>query len=109
MRYEVELRSSHLLLSPILSNLMMKDSNSVYVAYKEENQTLLVSPKENSWFPKLHQSQEFMLKSKDLKGTKSISIREILIDHDLNDLDRKLTCTVHDEKKFMKIDFANPA
>ena len=103
MTYVVELKSSHLILPPELATQVLPESHSVYVAYKEQMNTILVSPKENAWFPKLHQSQELMLKSKDLKGTKSIPIREILIDHDIDDLDKKLTCTVNSDQNFIKI------
>lgn len=109
MKYEVELKSSHLILPPELASEVLPDSHSVYVTYKENLEAILVSPKENAWFPKLHQSMELLLKSKDLKGTKSIPIREILIDHDIDDLDKKLTYSVNTEQKFIKINIANPS
>ena len=107
MKCRVELKSSHLILNPAISNGILDKSANVYVAYKKELHALLVSPKSNSWFPKLHESMEFILKSKDLKGTKSLAIREILIDNDIDDLDKELVCTINEEKKYPKIDLSN--
>lgn len=107
MKYQVELRSSHLILPPIIGNRLLNGYSSVYVAFKKDLNALLISPTTNSWFPKLHESLEFILKSKDLQGTKSIAIREILIDNDIDDRNKTLDCTLNVEKSFLKIDMTN--
>ncbi len=107
MKCQVELRSSHLVLIPDIGNGVLDGADNVYVAYKSDVNALLVSPKSNSWFPKLHKSLEFMLKSKDLIGTKSIAIRELLIDEEIDDGDKRLECTINEEKKYLKIDLPN--
>jgi len=104
MKQEVELRASHLIIPPALANDIFNECTNVYVAFKEETGALLLSPKTNTWFSKIHQSMEFILKSKDLKGTKSVAIREILIDHELDDSDRVLSCTINEEQHFLKIE-----
>jgi hypothetical protein len=43
-----------------------------------------------------------MLKEKNLKGDKSVSIQEIVIDHDIDDQDRIIAFSVHEG--FIKID-----
>lgn len=103
MKFEILLKSSHLIIPAKLSNQILKDNTSVYVSYKKDLGALLLSPKENDWFPKLHESMEFILKSKDLAGTKSVAIREILIDQDLDDGDKTLTCTMNEERRFLKV------
>ena len=97
------MKSSHLVIPADLSDLVFNQNTSVYVAFKEDLKALLISPKENDWFPKLHESMEFILKSKDLKGTKSIAIREILIDQEIDDSDKQLPCEINEDRKFMKV------
>lgn len=106
---DIVLKSSHLILAPSLVNNILEGSDTVYVAYQAQNQALLVSPKANSWFPKLHQAEEFLLKNKDLKGTRSVAIREILLDHEIDDADRHLTYTFHETNRFLKIDLNSPS
>lgn len=96
-----------MIIPPDLAKQVLEGSEHVYVAYKEEIHTLLVSPKENAWFQKLHGAMEFILKSKDLVGTKSIAIREILMDNELDETDKSLTCTVNHEQRFLKIELVN--
>lgn len=107
MKFEIKLKSSHLIIPAEISNQVLKDCSSAYVAYKEELNSILVSPKENSWFPKLHTSMEFLVKSKDLQGTKSVAIREILIDYDIDDSDKALQCAINQERNFLKIELPN--
>ncbi|MEQ8553103.1 MAG: hypothetical protein RIC06_24470 [Cyclobacteriaceae bacterium] len=100
---EIRLKSSHLIISPDIVKEILNGISSVYVSYKEDQELLLLSPKENDWFPKLHKSIEFLLKDKDLLGTKSVAIREILIDHDINASDRELQYAINEERRFVKI------
>lgn len=105
MEYRVELKSAHLIVPPEITKTIFGDEQAVYVAYKEDSKAFLISPKSNSWFSKLHKSSEVLLKSKDMAGTKSISIREFLIDHELDTSNKTLSCTVNTEKQFLKINF----
>jgi|TARA_B100000965_G_C19602304_1_gene763519 hypothetical protein len=107
MKSEIYLKSSHLIIPAEISNQVLKGCNSVYVAYKEDLNLILVSPKTNTWFPKLHSSLEFILKNKDLHGTKSIAIHEIFIDHDLESSDKTLICSINQEQNFLKIELPN--
>ncbi|MEQ8905997.1 hypothetical protein [Ekhidna sp.] len=107
MNNEISLRSSHLIIPAVLANQVLSNSTSAYVAYKKELNSILVSPKENDWFPKLHGSLEFIVKSKDLKGTKSIAIREILIDNEIDDNDKTLNYDINVRKNFLKIELPN--
>lgn len=103
MANEIHLRASHLIVAADLAKTVLGDSHSAYVSYKEAQQFLLLSPSTNAWFPKLHESREYMVKAKDLKGTKSIAIREILIDLELEDQDRPLAFEANYDKRFIRI------
>ncbi len=102
--HEVKLQSSHLIISASLALTVFEDAYTAYVSYKPENGVILVSANTNSWFRKLHETKEFMLKNKDLKGTKSIAIREMLIDHDIDAADRLLNFQLNEDKRYLKID-----
>lgn len=105
MDYQVELKSAHLIVPAEIAKEVFGDEQTAYVAYKEESSTLLLSPKSNSWFSKLHKSSEILLKSKDMLGTKSVSIGELLIDHELDQSNRNLSYVINHEKRFLKINF----
>ena len=104
MKCDIKIKASHLIIPAELAKRILQQTNNVYVCYKEDQDILMVSPEENTWFPKLHSSQIFMVKSKDLAGTKSIAIREVIIDHEIDDCDRNLPCIANDEKKFLRIE-----
>ena len=103
MKFEIELRKGHLIISPEIAERLFDASTTSYVSYNEESNCLLVSPSKNSWFPKMHKSLEFILKERDMFGTKSIAIMEMFLDYDIDDMDRKLSCTINEEKQFLKI------
>ena len=104
MREGIHLQSSHLLIDKALSGQVFEGSATVYVSYNSEQQVMLVSPNSNAWFPKLHKAKECILKAKDLHGTKSVAIREFIIDHDLENEDRPLDFEVNGDKRFLKIE-----
>lgn len=97
------LRSSHLIIGHQLSEKLFEQAKKVYVSYKPETNSLLVSPDSNNWFAKLHESTACLLKDKDLKGTKSVAIREFIIDNQLEDTERALDFEVNQDKCFIKI------
>ncbi|MEO1052617.1 MAG: hypothetical protein AAFX87_18435 [Bacteroidota bacterium] len=103
MSEEVRLSSSHLVIAPEIARQLFDDTNSAYISYKEDQHTLLISPATNSWFPKLHDACQCLLKDKDLAGTKSIVIRDMIIDHDLPDENRSLSFQINQDKRFMKV------
>lgn len=102
---DILLRSSHLIIPSSIAVEIFQKANTAYISYKQERKSLLISPNTNSWFPKLHESKECLLKNKDLEGSKSISIRELLIDHDINAENRTMAFEVNTEKRYIKIDF----
>lgn len=101
--HELQLNSAHLLLAPPLATPLFGQDQRVFVSYKETQKVLLVSSSSNSWFPKLHQASTQILKIKDLKGTRSLAINDLLIDHDIDPQNRVLAYEANQEKKFIKI------
>lgn len=103
MPENISLRSCHIIVPGSLVERIFQGSESAFVSYNVDQNKILVSPTSNSWFPKLHQSKEYLIKDKDIHGTKSIGIRELLIDEELQEDDRELSFEVNLEKRFLKL------
>jgi len=103
MHKSIRLKSSHVIIDSGIANKLFHQNPSVFISYNEHQQSLLVSPKTNEWFPKLHKTKEYILKEKDMYGTKSISIRDLLLDHNLDEYDRSLNFELSPQKNFLKI------
>ncbi|GAB5523741.1 MAG: hypothetical protein Roseis2KO_16130 [Roseivirga sp.] len=103
---EIKLQSSHVIISADLAQKIFADAYTAYVSYKNDLGVILVSANTNTWFRKLHETKEYMLKNKDLEGTKSIAIREILIDHDIDTADRPLHHELNEDKHYFKINLS---
>ena len=52
----------------------------------------------------MHEPTQFLLKSRNLKGDRTLAIREILIDNDLDTSDRVLHYEVVEKTNLIKID-----
>ncbi len=87
---KVRLKSSHLLIDHEVATEIFGDDQNVHVVYYPERHTLMVAPKSDELFKKLHKANQHMLKARNLKGDKTIALHEMLIDHDLDDTDRDL-------------------
>lgn len=84
----VYLKNSYLLIEATIAEVAFGDEWQVSVVYYPERQTLLVAGKSKAFFEKLHNTRWLLLKDRNLLGDKSVNIRELLIDNDLDDADR---------------------
>ncbi|MVM41589.1 hypothetical protein GO730_34460 [Spirosoma sp. HMF3257] len=86
----VYLKNSYLLIEAAVASVAFGDDLQVSVVYYPDRQTLLVAGKSKPFFEKLHKTSWLLLKDRNLLGDKSVNIRELLIDNDLDDADRDL-------------------
>ncbi len=87
---KIQLKSSHLLINHELAvEVFGKDLNALVVYYADKR-TLMVAPKSDDLFKKLHKAKQHMLKDRNLKGDKTIALHELLIDNEVDDTDRDL-------------------
>ncbi len=103
MRAHVELRSSHLLLDSDLVTRIFGDIHYAYAAYVAAQQALLLTPVSSQWFVKMHSPAQFLLKDRNLNGDKSLAVREIFIDNELDERDRILEVEVVDRTQLIKV------
>ncbi|ADB39874.1 hypothetical protein [Spirosoma linguale] len=87
----INLKNSYLLIAASVAKEAFGDDPQVSVVYYPDRQTLLVAGKSKAFFEKMHKTSWLLLKDRNLLGDKSLNIRELLIDNDLDDTDRDLT------------------
>lgn len=99
----VALKGSHIQLDNSIVKKVFRNIHYAYVTYLDSQERLLITPVNNQWFVKMYEPTQFLLKDKNLKGDKAIAIREILIDNDLNSLDRTLDYEIIEKTNLIKI------
>lgn len=82
------------------------DIHYAYVTYVKEQGRILITPVSSQWFVKMYKPTQFLLKSRNLKGDKTLAIREILIDNDLDTTDRELDFEIIDKTNLIKVDMS---
>lgn len=86
----IKLRTQHLWISGDIAGTVFGDLDKVYTVYYPQLHALLLAPMDDEIFPTIHKGDLQMLKTRNLEGDKTISLQEIIIDHDLDDSDRDL-------------------
>lgn len=100
---KVVLKSSHVFLNASLVERIFQSIHYAYVAYHSEKGKLLITPVSSQWFVKMHKPAQFLLKSRNLKGDKTLAIREILIDNNLDTNDRDLEFEIVEKTNLIKV------
>lgn len=102
---KVKLKTNHLYIEKELAEAAFGDVAQVYAVYYKAKNSLLLAPMNDEFFPKLHKAGLLMLKSRNLKGDKTISMYEIIIDNDLDDTDRDLVVEFTEGVKLLNVKF----
>jgi hypothetical protein len=92
-RTGVWLKKQHLWLSAEVANETFQEERQVYVVYYEEPGSLMLAPMSDDMFKQVHKCSLVILKDRNLKGDKTISLQEVIIDNDLDPADRSLEYT----------------
>lgn len=100
---DVSLHNSHIYLKNAIVERIFKEINFAYIVYSKEQNHILVTPVTSAWFKKMYAPTQFLLKERNLEGDKTLAIREILIDNDLNTEDRDLEYEIVEKTKLIKI------
>lgn len=103
MSAKITLKTSHIYLSHELIGPIFGEVDFAYVTYVAEQAKILITPVTSQWFVKMYEPTQFLLKSRNLKGDKTLAIREILIDNDLDTTDRDLTYEVIEKTNLIKV------
>ncbi|MEM7485883.1 MAG: hypothetical protein AAF348_11810 [Bacteroidota bacterium] len=103
MNTKVSLKSSHIYLDSALVERIFGEIHYAYVTYVKEQHKILMTPVSSQWFVKIYKPTQFLLKSRNLKGDKTVAIREILIDNDLDTKDRELDYEIIEKTQLIKV------
>lgn len=106
MSSKIALKSSHIYLDHELVDIIFGEINFAYVTYLEAQRRILITPVSSQWFVKMYKPTQFLLKSRNLKGDKTIAIREILIDHNLDMTDRELEFEIVEKTNLIKVNIS---
>ncbi|MEO1013459.1 MAG: hypothetical protein AAFX53_19360 [Bacteroidota bacterium] len=90
MSSDLSLRSSHVHFSAELAKKVFQQVHYAYVTYVQDQRRLLITPVSSQWFVKMYEPTQFLLKERNLKGDKTLALREIFIDNELDCKDRNL-------------------
>ncbi|MFP2997262.1 hypothetical protein ABN763_15195 [Spongiivirga sp. MCCC 1A20706] len=99
----IQLKSSHIYLDHVLVDQVFGNIHYAYVAFVEANSQLLITPVSSQWFVKMHDPAQFLLKNRNLKGDRTLAVREIFIDNDLDSSDRILDYELIEKTKLIKV------
>ncbi len=100
---KITLKSSHIYLESNLVNNVFENIHFAYVTYVEDQKRILITPVSSQWFVKMFKPTQFLLKSRNLKGDRTLAVREIFIDNDLDTTDRNLEYEIIEKTKLIKI------
>ena len=75
----------------------------VLSVYYAKDNSFMVAPASEELFRTIHKANQQMLKRKNLAGDKSISIQELILDHDMDETDRNLEFTMEEALHILKI------
>ena len=103
MNSSIALKSSHVYLSADLAQKIFGQVHYAYVSYVQDKEHLLVTPVSSQWFAKMYEPSQFLLKDRNLKGDKTLAVREILIDNELDTSDRELNYEWIEKTNLLKI------
>ncbi|NKQ38906.1 MAG: hypothetical protein HF967_05450 [Methanosarcinales archaeon] len=100
---KVSLKSSHIYLDNEIIEPIFGNIHFAYVTYVEKQKRILITPVSSQWFVKMFKPTQFLLKERNLKGDRTLAIREIFIDNDLDTTDRVLEYEIIEKTKLIKI------
>lgn len=86
----VRLQNRHLVIDAATAENAFGDEIQVYTVYYANLGALLLAPMSDETFRQAHDCALVMLKLRNARGDKSLSLEEILIDNDLAATDREL-------------------
>lgn len=100
---KVQLKRQHLYLDAEVAANAFGTERQVYTVYYDNLGMLLLAPMSDATFKQAHECALVMLKDRNLNGDKSLSLQEIIIDHDLDQSDRPLPFTSAPGLKMLQV------
>lgn len=102
----VTLINRHLIISKGIVDGIFGDSSQVNWVYYEARKILMIASQHDDIFKSLHKTSMSMLKYKNSKGDRSMSLEEMLIDNELDGNDRSLEFNADEKMKILTVHFS---
>jgi len=99
----IQVVKDHIQIDSALHASILRNEKYVYASILEDNSKLVITPLSNTWFHQLHNAQSILIKDKSV-NQKSLNIRPLLIDHDLELTDGELKYEVIERTHLLKIE-----
>jgi hypothetical protein len=99
----VTLTNRHLIISKEIVECTFEDSSQVNWVFYPAKKILMVASQEDKNFKELHKTSLSMLKFKNSRGDRSISLEELLIDKEIDSNDRSLEYTADEKMKILTV------
>ena len=100
---DVYLEAGHICVKKNVAEKIFGSHGAILSVYYEAEKTFLAAPLNEEVFKIIHKAKQQMLKDKNAAGDKSISVQEILLDHELNNNDRNLEYTAEEALHTLKV------
>lgn len=105
MSAKVTLKSSHIYLESKVIKEFFEGANVAFAVYIKEQKSILITPITSSWFKKMYNPAQYILKARNINGDKTLAIGNIIIDNDLDVTDRELDAEFIEKTKLIKVMF----
>lgn len=90
----VRLQGDHLWLAAEVADSAFGNERQVYAVYYPNLKTLLLAPMSDTMFKQAHEVAMLFVKIRNQQGDRTISMQEIILDHDLDRSDKDLEFTL---------------
>ncbi|MCC6725651.1 MAG: hypothetical protein IT258_14175 [Saprospiraceae bacterium] len=87
---KVRLQGQHLWLAAEVAQGVFGDSHQVFAVYYDNLKSLLLAPVTDETFKAAHECSMLFVKVRNQQGDRTISLQELILDHDIDDTDRDL-------------------
>lgn len=88
---EIQLKNGHIWFDKATVETLFGEEEKANLVYYPERKTLLLAARSKTFFEKMHKVNWVVLKLRNLKGDKTISIQDLILDNDLDSTDRLLS------------------
>lgn len=100
----IEFKKDHIWINHQLIQKFMNEIEYAYISFIEKQNQLLITPITSKWFIKMYKNHsQLLLKSRNLEGDKTINIREVIIDNNLELETGPLSYELIEKTKLIKI------
>lgn len=99
----VYLEASHICIKKNVAEKIFGEEPVVLSVFYAKENTLMAAPASEELFKKLHKASQQMLKMKNAAGDRSIYVKELLLDNDIDESNRDLEFIAEEALHILKV------